>query len=116
MSLSSKAVKRGLILVAVLLGFVVLWKSRTLSEDEIRTTSWKYNDDERGGIPQTDFLHFDNTTYHYDKTRLVLRDDTIFRADTVVALIHSAYRKLDGVDRLVIKILPSGQTVEYSGI
>ena len=116
MSLSSKAVKRGLILVAVLLGFSVLWKSCTLSDDELRTTRWKYNDDERGGIPETDFLHFDNTMYHYDRKGLVLRDDTIFRADTVVGVVHRAYRKLDGVYRLVIKILPSERTVEYSGI
>ena len=100
-----------MIFVAFLVSVGLMYKACRVPDDRIRTTSWKYNDDDvRGGFPHSGFLHFE------ESSSLVLKNDTIYRADTVLAVLHCAYRKFDGTQRLVIRLLPSGRTFEYISV
>ena len=102
----ARSVVISICVVAVLIGAFA--RACHVPEERIRTSSWKYNDDEvRGGFPHSDFLHFEGSS------SLLLKNDTIYRADTVLGAVHCALRKLDGRDRLFIKLLPSGRTFEY---
>jgi hypothetical protein len=81
-----------------------------LSEEEIRTTVWKYNDDYNGQpFPHSDFLHFEGG-------ELVLKNDSILRADTTLAVVCRAYHKPLTYDRLIIKVRSTGRRVEYVAI
>jgi hypothetical protein len=91
---------------AIAIGLYLGYQAIVLSDDTIRTTGWKYNDDLQGYFPHSDFLYF-------DKGGLLLRNDTIYRADTVLAVVCCAYHKPFTYDRLIIKVIASGRKVEY---
>lgn len=96
-----------LFLVIFVLVTVALYRACSLSDESIRATTWKYNGDYlSGAFPHSDFLHLEGGT-------LALRNDTIYRADTVLAVVCWAYHKPFAYDRLVIEIVASGRRVEY---
>ena len=91
--------------MAVLIG--LLARACHVPDERIRSSSWKYNDDVRGGPPHQDFLHFEGSA------SLTLKNDTIYRSDTILGFVYFAFRKIDGSDRLLIEMHPSGRIFEY---
>lgn len=101
--------RRVVVFLGIVLGLAILWKSCALDESEIRTTDWKYNDEGYPVCSHCDFLHLNGGT-------MVLRSDTIFRADTAIAVVECAYHKWMTYDRLLVKSLSSDRVVEYVAI
>lgn len=98
-----------LVVIVIAVGLCVAYEALTLSDRTIRSTEWKFNDDLHGVFPNSDFLFFDDGA-------LLLRNDSIFRADSLLAVVVCAYHKPFAYDRLIIKVISSGRKVEYVAI
>lgn len=89
----------------VLVGMVILYKRCTLSEGEILDNDWKYADEATKSEPAEFFL--------FHSGGAVIKNDTIFRKGIAIAVVEFGYHKYEGTDRLFVRSIASGRTVEY---
>ncbi len=93
-------------LTFLIAALVLLYRSCVLSETEITGSNWKYADDEASLSEPTEFLLFRSGS-------MTLKNDTIFSGGVPIATLEYAYHKYEGTDRLFVKSLSSGRSVEY---
>jgi|GEM_PF-6194472 len=98
--------KRPAILLGVLaVGLAQSYRSYVLRDEEIVASDWKYADEASLGEP-AEFLFFRSGT------ATMLRD-TVFVKGSPIAIVEYAYHKYAGTDRLFVRSLASGRSVEY---
>lgn len=99
--------RRTAITLATLFGALVLvYRSCILSKTDITSSNWKYADEEASLSEPAEFLLFRSG-------RMTLEHDTVFSGDVPIATLEYAYHKYEGTDRLFVKSLSSGRSVEY---
>lgn len=79
-----------------------------LNDQEIQEKRWKFCDD-LAFRSFGDFIGFDQDSFE-------LRRDTVFLHDTAVATVVVGYRWFDGRNKLRLRGIANGRTVEYVSI
>lgn len=94
--------------LVLMCAFIITFNACSLSNDEIRSSSWKFNDEYPSICEHCDFLHFDGPGF-------ALRNDTVFSGEVVVAVVVRSFHWA-GRPRLQLRKLSTGRVVEYTGI
>lgn len=98
-----------MVVLIILLTVSIVWKACVLSDREIRSCSWKYNDDLPPCLPHRDFIHFDTGVSE-------LRGSVIFNSDgTPFARVIFSY-SYAGRPRLQLWVYGCNRFVEYTCI
>ena len=99
--------KRTVIVLGVLaIGLALFYRSCVLSDDEIVASDWKYADEQASLSEPAEFLLFRSGT-------ATMRHDTVLVKGMRIAVVEYAYHKYDGTDRLFVRSIASGRSVEY---
>ena len=98
--------KRSVIIFGLVgIAAAILFRSCILSDDEIVASDWKYADEASQNEP-AELLIFRSGGD-------AVLNDTVYDQGRPIAVVEWAYHKYEGTDRLFIRSLASGRSVEY---